>query len=349
MSFNPQPNPAQPVQPTIQQPTPPTPPFHPEPKKKKWTLIWVILILVAGIVIGLLLQNIPLTIRVPGLPVPLTSTPVIELIPSPTPDSTAGWKTYINTRFNFSFKYPSDLTYIYDQSDQYVENGISNAMILIQNFDGSQPRTETGNDFQIVVYIANKSGLFNLEDPQGEQTETTINGIDVIKSFTTQKGVLVPTVFFQTSPNKVAFQLSNPKSTNTAWFDQIISTFTLLDSPNALLDSKKIGYVKSITPKGGTYQIQIDFIDFIQDQTTPNGYRIDNPSMEIVTLPMEQNSTITLQTYSYAQDGNFNYNQTITFSEFLNAFNSDSLITNVPYWLEIQNGKVIKITEQYIP
>lgn len=349
MSFESESLPPEPNPPITSQPIP-TPPVVPaQPKKKQWKLIWIMLILAAGIVIGLFLQNIPLTIRVPGLPVPLSPTPVIELIPSPPEDQTAGWRTYTNTRFNFSFKYPSDLIYIYDQSDQYVESGISNAMILIQNFDGSQPRTETNNDFQIVVYIANRSGRFNLEDPQGEQTRTIINGIDVIKSFTTQKWVLVPTVFFQSSPNKVAIQLSNPKSTNTAWFDQIISTFNLLDSPNTLLDSKKIGYIKSVTPNGDSYQIQIDYIDFIQDQTAPNGFRIDNPSTEVTTLPTEQNPTITMQTYSYAQDGNSNHNQSITFSEFLNAFNLGSSIKNVPYWLEIQNGTVVRITEQYIP
>lgn len=140
-------------------------------------------------------------------------------------DPTANWKTYTNTKFNFSFKYPAEMSYIYDQSDQYVENGISNAMILVQNFDGSKPRTESDSDLQIVVYISNKSGVFNLEDPQGEQTEIMINGVKAIKSFTTQKWVLVPTVFFQSSPNKIAVQLSSPKSTNKLWFDQILSTF----------------------------------------------------------------------------------------------------------------------------
>lgn len=351
MSIDPLPITTQPIQPTAQQPIPPTPLVHSEPKKKKWTLIWVVLIFTVGVIIGLLLQNKPLLsgIHIPGFILPLTPTPTIKLSPSPTINPTATWKTYTSSRFNFSFKYPSDLTYVYDQSNQYVENGVNNAMILIQNFDGSQPRTETDNDFQMVVYIANKSGQFNLEDPQGEQTKTIINGIDVIKSFTTQKWILVPTVFFQSSPNKVAFQLSNQKSTNTVWFDQIVSTFVLLDSPNAVLDSKKIGYIKSITSNGDTYQIQIDYIDFIQDKTAPNGYRIDNPSMEVITSPTEQNPTITMQTYSHAQDGNFNYNQSITFSELFNAFNSGSLIKNVPYWLEIQNGKVVKITEQYIP
>lgn len=140
-------------------------------------------------------------------------------------DTTANWKVYTSEKFNFSFKYPSEMNYIYDQSDQYVENGISNAMILVQNFDGTKPRKETDNDFQIVVYISNKAGAFNLEDPQGEKTDLTINGVKAIKSYTTQKLILVPTIFFQSLPNKVAVQLSSPNSTNKLWFDQIISTF----------------------------------------------------------------------------------------------------------------------------
>ncbi len=147
---------------------------------------------------------------------------------------TTNWKTYTSEKFDFSFKYPVEMSYVYDQSDQYVENGINNAMILVQNFDGSKPRTETESDFQIVVYISNKAGVFNLEDPQGEKTEIIINGVKTIKAFTTQKWVLVPTVFFQSSPNKIAVQLSNPKSTNKLWFDQIISTFKLIESENNL-------------------------------------------------------------------------------------------------------------------
>ena len=158
---------------------------------------------------------------------PEITPPVAEVFP--TSDPTAGWETYKNTKFNFSFMYPSELIYVYDQSDQYSENGISNAMILIQNFDGSKARSEMADDFQVVVYIANKSGQFNLENPQGEQIKTTINGIKVNKSFTTQKWELVPTVYFESSPNKVAVQLSNPQSTNKAWFDQILSTFKFID------------------------------------------------------------------------------------------------------------------------
>ncbi|MFZ3301667.1 MAG: hypothetical protein WA152_03080 [Microgenomates group bacterium] len=143
-------------------------------------------------------------------------------------DPTTDWKTYTNDKFNFSFKYPKEMSYLYDQSDQYVENGISNAMILVQNFDGTKPRAETKNDLQIVVYISNKSGAFNLEDPQGEKTDITINGVKATKSYTTQKLVLVPTIFFQSSPNKIAIQLSNPDSTNKLWFDQIVSTFKFM-------------------------------------------------------------------------------------------------------------------------
>jgi hypothetical protein len=212
-----------------------TPPVL-SPTKSKKTLLLVLLGLIlvtisvyVGIQIGK--RQVPnkqnVTVQPTTEPTQAVVDSTAQPTTNPTTNPTEDWKTYKSTSFNFSFKYPSELTYIYDQSDQYVENRISNAMILIQNFDGSKPRTETDNDFQIVVYIANKSGQFNLEDPQGEQTKTTINGIEVIKSFTTQKWVLVPTVFFQSSPNKVAFQLSNPKSTNEAWFDQIISTFQI--------------------------------------------------------------------------------------------------------------------------
>jgi hypothetical protein len=213
----------------IATPIPETPIIVEKPKKNYLNLILIsfAFILFIGGVYYLGRQSVKNT-EVPAVIPTITPDAVLpqtNSVPTTVVDPTANWKTYTNSKFNFSFKYPLELTYIADQSDQYVENGISNAMILVQNFDGSKPRTETSSDFQIVIYISNKAGQFNLEDPQGVQSKVIINGIEAIKTTTTQKWESVPTVIFQSSPNKVAIQLSTPKSINKALFDQILSTF----------------------------------------------------------------------------------------------------------------------------
>jgi len=137
-------------------------------------------------------------------------------------------------------------------------------------------------------------------------------------------------------------------------FDQILSTFKFVDqaTDKTISENKKIGYIKSITPNHDNYLLEVDYIDFLQDNTAPNGYRIENPSKETVKLPTDlpgSEPKVTMQTYSHASDGNFNFNQTITFSEFTSSFGTNSSIKNAPYWIETKNGIVTKITEQYIP
>ncbi len=59
---------------------------------------------------------------------PTTTSPVVQA--SPTPDETANWKTYTNTKYSFSFKYPAnskivlpsleDYKYAPDQTDMVI-------------------------------------------------------------------------------------------------------------------------------------------------------------------------------------------------------------------------------------
>lgn len=143
-------------------------------------------------------------------------------------------------------------------------------------------------------------------------------------------------------------QLRNPLPTPTQTPFSVTTSVPTQTTP-VISTVKKIGYIKSITPNYDTYQLKIDYIDFVQDSSAPNGFRIENPSTEITSLPVEQNPTIIMQTFSHLPDGNFNFNQLITFSQFLDSFNSGSSTKGVPYWVEMQNGTVTKITEQYIP
>lgn len=130
--------------------------------------------------------------------------------------------------------------------------------------------------------------------------------------------------------------------------DQILSTFKFL-STSKIVSERKFGYIKSITPVGDFYNLSVDVASYANDNSRPNGFRIDNPSTDLTTLPLEQNPIVIVQTFSHAADGNFNFNQTISFSDFLSKYQSDSTLKNIPYWLDLENGTITKITEQYIP
>lgn len=151
---------------------------------------------------------------------------------SPTKSATtsvipADWKTYSNSKFAFSFRYPKTLSYITDDTDKFVENGINDSKIMVQNFDGNTQPGDKADDFQILILIANKNGEFNMENISSP-VAGTINGISVTKGTTTIKMVTVPVVIFNTTPNKVAFILTTPDSNQSNLFTQIISTFKII-------------------------------------------------------------------------------------------------------------------------
>lgn len=83
--------------------TPPT--IIDVPKKQAYWIIYVVFLFV-GILVGVggILGYQKLSINTQ--PIPISS-----LTPEATPDPTAGWETYTNTEYGFSFKYPKTATF----------------------------------------------------------------------------------------------------------------------------------------------------------------------------------------------------------------------------------------------
>ena len=170
------------------------------------------------------------------------TTPISIAEPTLTPGPTANWEIYASGVLGFSFSYPQELSFIYDQLKDYTEAKAPSGNLLLQNFDGSKPRQETASDFQLALFVSKDDGTSLENYPkqwEGEfgklQTETiTIGGIKAIKGFSGQKYRVVPTVWFTLTNILYTIQLSNPNSTNKSWFDQILSTFKFLDQNNAI-------------------------------------------------------------------------------------------------------------------
>jgi len=151
--------------------------------------------------------------------------------PTATSDPIADWKTYINDKFSFEFKYPEEAGYLYDQLKQIGDN------LLLQNFQDKPGRQASTKDFQISLYVSENKGV-KLEDyPKLWEKELgtiptsklTVGDETAIKGLSGQKAQAVPTVWFIHDNLVYTIQLSTPNSDDKAWFDQILSTFKFLE------------------------------------------------------------------------------------------------------------------------
>lgn len=115
---------------------------------------------------------------------------------------------------------------------------------------------------------------------------------------------------------------------------QILSTFKFTDSaeasaPEEKFTGKKFGYIKAVIPQYDSYIFAIDLAEFVNDDSAPDGFRLNNATFELTNFPVEHLLP--------------------EISSFISNFESNPSVKNSPYWLEITQGTITKITEQYIP
>jgi hypothetical protein len=216
--------------------------------------------------------------------------------------------------------------------------------------------TESELDSSDVTEITTANGIKALVITGRDSVQTVERGMEP-KPGNPGEGYMGALINKDISPYigfNVQMKLSNQLTKEL--FTQILSTFKFVDQTVSLdtQSDKKIGYIKSIKPNYDSYLINVDYINWVEDSKQPNGYRIDNQSTETVSLPTDlnipTNSSIIMQTYSYAPDGNFAFNQSINFGQLLEAFETKPDIwTKIPFLIETRGGTIIKITEQYQP
>jgi hypothetical protein len=96
-------------------PVPPPCPVCPPKPKPTQVLLKVLLVLGMALVLALIIlvgSGLRITKKESLLDIWLASrkgiSPTPEVLATPTPDSTADWKTYTNQKYNYSFKYPAE-------------------------------------------------------------------------------------------------------------------------------------------------------------------------------------------------------------------------------------------------
>ena len=129
---------------------------------------------------------------------------------------------------------------------------------------------------------------------------------------------------------------------------------------------KSLGFIRSIT-EGASFQVEFDDALWLtgreaedaairlgvctegsRSECTPNGYLITNTNQETVAIFLAPEAQIEMVTYRTGEpdDGP----ESITPGEFASLINNSALPWNsVPYHVTLQNSRIIKIEEQYIP
>ncbi|MBM7656390.1 hypothetical protein [Neobacillus cucumis] len=144
---------------------------------------------------------------------------------------------------------------------------------------------------------------------------------------------------------------------------QISRTYatTNVTKPPAL--EKATTYLTSFKEVNGKWVGKFDYIqwyfgksadtEFLKDckcskemDHAPDGYWIRNVNPKIRTFTISNNTQYILQTRSlYA----IKWNEKVTRSQFITFLNQQDKHHQIPYHIEVKNGVVTKITQQYIP
>jgi len=113
------------------------------------------------------------------------------------------------------------------------------------------------------------------------------------------------------------------------------------------MNGRYIGYITDFS-LGRQGSLTIDYIQFLNCSDCPNDYEIKNENPRLRTFFVSPNATVRMQTYSHDSSGSFAWDQIITQVEFETAIKEKGWGTR-PYWITLQGGVIVDISEQYLP
>ncbi|RED66201.1 hypothetical protein [Cohnella lupini] len=132
----------------------------------------------------------------------------------------------------------------------------------------------------------------------------------------------------------------------------------------------RAAYVDRIYQENGKTYIDADFIDWYEGEEankvfrereqdpemteTPDGYYIVNDDTKLTKLEIADDAKVFMQLYNRTgniEEADIVWNEKITADKFLSLFADDSEMDmkQFPYHLTVENGIIVKITQQYIP
>ncbi|MEH7118942.1 hypothetical protein V7128_16230 [Neobacillus vireti] len=159
-------------------------------------------------------------------------------------------------------------------------------------------------------------------------------------------------------------------------FIPVFMMFTLLLLPSSILKAnattqvtqqptteKSPTYITSFQYVNGKWVGKFDYIqwyfgkaadkEFLKDckcskemDHAPDGYWIRNVNPKIRTFTISDNAQYILQTRDLYQ---IKWNEKVTRNQFITFLKQQDTHHQIPYHIEVKNGVVTKITQQYIP
>lgn len=142
-------------------------------------------------------------------------------------DETAGWKTYTNSQYGFSFKYPSEWL-LAEKTENY---GDARRMAIQLNYENG---TNTFNSYTVEVLDSDGKTTrqfatdyySGMEGGPSDIQDSTINGQSVVKVFMT-KASITPAgsaeILFQKGSTIVVISASRQQSTSITMKDKILN------------------------------------------------------------------------------------------------------------------------------
>ncbi len=158
------------------------------------------------------------------------ASPAVQISPTPsaTADPTAGWKTYTNTKYKFSIKYPNNWEYLEVPTPTYLTE-------TDQVWLGSSvfPPPQTGARTDIAI-------IFTKNDPSSAWQEKYFNNYKYSSyqlenvagtkiSGTSKEGLSQELIVIAKIGESYVQILSNQSPESLKYFDQILSTFKFID------------------------------------------------------------------------------------------------------------------------
>ena len=89
----------------------------------------------------------------------------------------------------------------------------------------------------------------------------------------------------------------------------------------------------------------------VNETDISNGYYIRNQKRDSLEFKVSNDATIIMQTFSYDNDGNFNFNEKVKLSDFLKLYTEKEYnrFKQIPFIIQVTNNEITDIQEQYIP
>ncbi|MFS0554499.1 hypothetical protein [Brevibacillus sp. 179-C9.3 HS] len=126
---------------------------------------------------------------------------------------------------------------------------------------------------------------------------------------------------------------------------------------------KSMAYVKTLQVKNGKLVVSLDYVQWFFGEEAVKAYRQDHPLVKeaypapyyirnsnpkIRTFEISPKALFTLQTNS-TKDGDLHWNESVNADTFSKFVQSKGIPYQLPFHIEVTNGVVTKITEQYVP